>query len=160
MMFSSISSSIFVIESWTMIFTVKNMILTTFQSTLLLGKLEPMYHIKTTTVRHQCLTRSAARTLMTQGVLNDYLNPNTSSMKIIAWNCQGAGIVTFRNHAYELHRRHRPQILIIVEPRIAEEWAQAVILLVSPEAYDCYGMRVPPSKWKFSPTVSIVSMHL
>ena len=51
-MFSSISSSIFVIESWTMIFTVKNMILTTFQSTLLLGELEPMYRIKTTTVRH------------------------------------------------------------------------------------------------------------
>lgn len=48
-------------------------------------------------------------------------------MKVIVWNCQGVGSVAFRNHAYELHRRHRPQILIIVEPRIAEEWAQAVI---------------------------------
>ena len=72
-------------------------------------------------------TQTAAKTPMTWGVPNDYLNPNTSSMKMIAWNCQGAGSVTFRNHAYELHRRHRPEILIILKPRIAEERAQAVI---------------------------------
>ena len=48
-------------------------------------------------------------------------------MKMIAWNCQGAGSVTFRNHAYELHCRHRPEILIILEPRIAEERGQTVI---------------------------------
>ena len=35
--------------------------------------------------------------------------------------------MTFRNHAYELHYRHHPQVLIIVEPRIVEEGAQAVI---------------------------------
>ena len=64
---------------------------------------------------------------MIGGVPNDYLNPNTSSMKMIAWNCQGASSVTFRNHAYELHRRHRPNILIIIEPRIAKARAQAVI---------------------------------
>ena len=33
----------------------------------------------------------------------------------------------FREHAYELHRRHRPNILIIIEPRIAEARAQDVI---------------------------------
>ena len=33
----------------------------------------------------------------------------------------------FQTHAYELHRRHRPNILIIIEPRIAEAKAQAVI---------------------------------
>ena len=48
-------------------------------------------------------------------------------MKMIAWNCQGAGNDTFRTHAYELHRWHHPDILIIVEPRIAEGRAQAVI---------------------------------
>ena len=48
-------------------------------------------------------------------------------MKMIAWNCQGAGSVTFRIYAYELYSRHRPDILIIVEPRIAEGRAQAVI---------------------------------
>ena len=48
-------------------------------------------------------------------------------MKMIVWNCQGAGSVTFCNHAYELHRQHRPNILIIIEPRIAETRAQAVI---------------------------------
>ena len=64
---------------------------------------------------------------MIWGAPNDYLNPNTSSMKMIAWNCQGAGSETFQNHAYELHRRHRPNILIIIEPRIAEARAQAVI---------------------------------
>ena len=46
---------------------------------------------------------------------------------MIAWNCQGAGSDTFRTHAYELHCRHHPDILIIVEPRIAEGRAQAVI---------------------------------
>nr|POE67366.1 hypothetical protein CFP56_60029 [Quercus suber] len=86
-----------------------------------------MYRIKTTTKHHQCPTRFVARTLRTSSVPNDYLNPHTSSMKMIAWNCQGAGNVTFCNHAYELHRRHHPQILIIVERRIAEERAQAVI---------------------------------
>ena len=48
-------------------------------------------------------------------------------MKMIVWNCQGAGNVAFRNPTYELHHKHRPQILIIVEPRIVEERAQAVI---------------------------------
>ena len=33
----------------------------------------------------------------------------------------------FRNHAYELHHRHHPNILIIIEPRIVEARAQAVI---------------------------------
>ena len=33
----------------------------------------------------------------------------------------------FRANAYELHRRHRPNILIIIEPRIAEARAQGVI---------------------------------
>ena len=33
----------------------------------------------------------------------------------------------FRAHAYELHRRHRPNILIIIEPRIADIRAQGVI---------------------------------
>ena len=33
----------------------------------------------------------------------------------------------FRAHAYELHRRHRPNILIIIEPRIAEARGQGVI---------------------------------
>ena len=37
------------------------------------------------------------------------------------------GNVAFWNHAYELHCRHRPQILIIVEHRIAEKQAQMVI---------------------------------
>ena len=46
---------------------------------------------------------------------------------MIVWNCQDDDNVAFQNHAYELHRRHRPQILIIVKPPIAEEWAQAVI---------------------------------
>ena len=39
-------------------------------------------------------------------------------MKMIAWNCQGAGNEMFR---------HRPNILIIIEPRIAEIGAQGVI---------------------------------
>ena len=33
----------------------------------------------------------------------------------------------FCNHAYELHHRYHPNILIIIEPRIAEARAQAVI---------------------------------
>ena len=33
----------------------------------------------------------------------------------------------FSAHAYELHRQHRPNILIIIEPRIAEARAQGVI---------------------------------
>ena len=48
-------------------------------------------------------------------------------MKMIAWNCQGAGNEMFRAHAYELHRRHRPNILIIIKPRIAKARAQGVI---------------------------------
>ena len=33
----------------------------------------------------------------------------------------------FSAHAYELHRRHRPEMLIIIEPRISDDRAQAVI---------------------------------
>lgn len=45
----------------------------------------------------------------------------------LARNCQGDGNVAFQNHAYELHHKHRSQILNIIEPRIPEEWAQVVI---------------------------------
>ena len=48
-------------------------------------------------------------------------------MKIVAWNCQGARNEAFCTHAHELYHLHRSQILIIVEPRIAGERAQAVI---------------------------------
>ena len=50
----------------------------------------------------------------------------THHIKIVGWNCQGVGNEAFRTHAHELYRLHRPQILIIVEPRIADEHAQAV----------------------------------
>ena len=92
-----------------------------------LGEIELLYQLKTTTSQHQCLTLYVVRTLRTSVVPNDSLYPHSTSMKMIAWNCQGARSVTFRNHAYDLHRRHRPDILIIVGPRIAEERAQAVI---------------------------------
>ena len=65
-----------------------------------LEEVAPMYRIKTTTARHRCLPPSAARAPMTGGTPNDYLNPYTSSMKMIAWNFQGVGSVTFRNHTY------------------------------------------------------------
>ena len=92
-----------------------------------LGEIEPLYRLKTTTAQHQCPTRPVARTLRTSAVLYDSLYPHSPSMKMIAWNCQGAGSVTFHTHAYKLHRRHRPDILIIIEPRIAEGRAQVVI---------------------------------
>ena len=85
-----------------------------------LGDVKALYRIKTTTARHQCLLPPATRTPSTWGVPNESLTPFSSSMKIIAWNCQGAGNEMFRTHAYELHRRHRPNILIIIEPRITE----------------------------------------
>ncbi|KAK4593216.1 hypothetical protein RGQ29_017379 [Quercus rubra] len=79
------------------------------------------------TATHQCFTRSTARTPRTFGrVVNDYLNPNTSSMKIVAWNYEGTGNEAFCTHAHEIYRQHHPQIMIIVEPHIADDHAQAV----------------------------------
>ena len=92
-----------------------------------LGDVEALYRIKITTAWHQCLPLTTARTSPTWGVPNDSLTPYSSFMKMISWNCQGAGNEMFRDHAYELHRRHRPNMLIIIEPRIAEARAQAVI---------------------------------
>ena len=92
-----------------------------------LGEIEPLYRLKTTTAQHQWPTQPVARTLRTSAIPYDSLYPHSPSMKMIAWNCEGASSVTFRTHACELHRRHRPDILIIVEPRIAEGRAQAVI---------------------------------
>ena len=89
-----------------------------------LGEMEALYCIKTTTTRHQCLPPPATRIPSTWGVSNESLTPFSSSMKMIAWNCQGAGNEMFRAHAYELHRRHHPNILIIIEPRIANTKAQ------------------------------------
>ena len=74
-------------------------------------------------------------------------------MKMIAWNCQGAGSVTFRNHAYELHCRHRPNILIIIEPTLQKQGLKRLstlfltitldewILLASLEVFGYYGMK-------------------
>ena len=73
-----------------------------------LAKLKPMYWIKTMTSTYQCITRSTSRTLKTSGwVPNDYLNPNISSMKMVSWNCRGAGNKAFHTHAHELYRLHR-----------------------------------------------------
>ena len=51
----------------------------------------------------------------------------THHIKIVGWNCQGVGNEAFCTHAHELYRLHRPQILIIIEPKIVDEHAQAVI---------------------------------
>nr|POF08056.1 hypothetical protein CFP56_17780 [Quercus suber] len=92
-----------------------------------LGDVEALYRIKTTTRRHQCVPLPTARIPSTWGVPNESLTPFSSSMKMIAWNCQGAGNKMFRTHAYELHYRHSPNILIVIKPRIAKARAQAVI---------------------------------
>ena len=92
-----------------------------------LSEMEALYRIKTTTARHQCLPPSTVRIPSTWGVPNESLTPFSSSMKMITWNCQGARNEMFRAHAYELHRRHRPNTLIIIEPRIADARAQKVI---------------------------------
>ena len=80
--------------------------------------------------------------------------------------------MTFRNHAYELHRRHRPDILIIMEPHIAEERAQVVINTLPythSRRMDTTGLfggiwvlwnESPSCKVEFSRTVSTVSMRL
>ena len=44
-------------------------------------------------------------------------------MKMIAWNCQEVGNEMFSNLAYVLHRRHRPDMLIIIKPPIFEDRA-------------------------------------
>nr|POE98132.1 hypothetical protein CFP56_67121 [Quercus suber] len=44
--------------------------------------------------------------------------PQNQTRRMTLGYVQGAGNVAFRNHTYELHRRHPPQILIIVEPLI------------------------------------------
>ena len=95
---------------------------------LRLGELEPMYRIKTMIATHQCITWTTVRTPRTfERVPNDYLNPNTSSMKMVAWNCQGVGNEAFHTHAHKLYHLYCPQILIIVESHIADNHAQVVI---------------------------------
>lgn len=48
------------------------------------------------------------------------------------------------------------RLLTLFPILILEEWTP----LVSLEAFGCYGMKAPRSKWKFSPTTSIVYMRL
>nr|POF08058.1 hypothetical protein CFP56_17782 [Quercus suber] len=49
-----------------------------------LGDVEALYHIKTTTARHQCLPPPAERIPLTWGVLNESFTLFSSSMKMIA----------------------------------------------------------------------------
>ena len=88
-----------------------------------LGDIKALYRINTTTARHQCLPPPTARTSPSWGVQNDSHTPYSSSMKMIAWNCQGVGNEMFSNLAYVLHRRHRPDMLIIIKPPISEDRA-------------------------------------
>ncbi|CAL1407206.1 unnamed protein product [Linum trigynum] len=46
--------------------------------------------------------------------------------KVFVWNCQGAGSRRFTRVFNEYKRRHRPQIVIIVEPRISGDRAKDV----------------------------------
>ena len=92
-----------------------------------IGDVEALYRIMTTTARHQCLPLPTAGNPSTWEAPNESLSPFSTSMKMIAWNCQGTGNEMFRAHAYELHRRHRLDILIIIEPRIVDVRAQGVI---------------------------------
>ena len=85
-----------------------------------LGDVEALYRIMTTTARHQCFPLPTTRIPSTWEVPNESLTPFSTSIKMIAWNYQGAENEMFRAHVYELYHRHRPNILIIIEPRITE----------------------------------------
>ncbi|CAL1378437.1 unnamed protein product [Linum trigynum] len=47
--------------------------------------------------------------------------------KIFCWNCRGAGSRSFLRNFLEYKRRTRPNIVIIVEPRISGNTAEEVI---------------------------------
>jgi hypothetical protein len=49
---------------------------------------------------------------------------NLSSMRILVWNCRGAGNPNFRRDFAELMRSHRPSIAVLVETRIFGQRAE------------------------------------
>jgi hypothetical protein len=53
----------------------------------------------------------------TTAILNDL------SMKILLWNCRGAGNPNFRRNFAELMRAHHPTIVVLVETRISGQRA-------------------------------------
>ena len=47
-------------------------------------------------------------------------------MKILIWNCKGAGNLFFRHSFFDLIRSHRPTIAVIMETRIFGQRAEDV----------------------------------
>lgn len=48
-------------------------------------------------------------------------------MKIVVWNCRGAGSRDFRRHAKELLRNHKPEVFILIETRVRNCKAEKII---------------------------------
>ena len=51
---------------------------------------------------------------------------NILSMKILLWNCRGAGNQNFRRNFVELMRYHQPSIVVLVETRILGQRAETI----------------------------------
>ena len=51
---------------------------------------------------------------------------NIISMKILLWNCRGAGNPNFRRNFVELMRYHQPSIVMLVETHISGQQAEII----------------------------------
>ncbi|KAI8007178.1 hypothetical protein LOK49_LG07G02768 [Camellia lanceoleosa] len=55
------------------------------------------------------------------GLVSDPLPnyPSMNSMKLLIWNCRGAGNNTFKRNLRELLRTHKPEILVLMETKVS-----------------------------------------
>lgn len=48
------------------------------------------------------------------------------NFSLLCWNCRGAGSMSFLRNVKDLIKRHKPEILALLEPRIGGETAKSV----------------------------------
>nr|POE77222.1 receptor like protein 30 [Quercus suber] len=60
------------------------------------------------------------------GPIHQTIPSNFSEMKILVWNCKGAGSTSFRQNFLDMTRRLRPTIAVIMETRISGTRAEEV----------------------------------
>ena len=81
-----------------------------------------------TDIIHHCEDREISARLATkQELMTNYLGDEEipanfhPPMKIITWNCQGAGKLAFPVHCLGLKHSYQPHIMVVIETQVAPQ---------------------------------------
>lgn len=82
--------------------------------------MKPFHSIQITSMRAVKADHRGIRSILKDWVTNSTTNfPSMDLLKLLIRNCRGAGNKTFKRNLVEILRSHKPEILILMETKVA-----------------------------------------